>query len=296
LPQDDLPMPPRIGPAERAFFDEQGYIIVRQAFTPARIAELREAVARVLEKAAAGVAKDVYWSDGAERRVPARVAHLLSPDKYEDAFGRWLDEDLSPQIETLLDGPARHSLFGLIGGGAGKKYLLPWHRDLGKPGAPDEVAHMARYHRRFVQFNAPLLAGDRFLHIVPASHRRASTPAEIAASSAGNGLSDDQKITQLATDRGVMPGAMEVVLEPGDITYYDANLWHRGWNPAGEPRLTLHAAFWQAHYEVMSHEFGQREALSTQVHLVRLPPVTRTYVQRYLDALPKGEPKRVQDI
>ena len=28
----------------------------------------------------------------------------------------------------------------------------------------------------------------------------------------------------------------------------------------------------------------------------RLPPITRQYVQRYLDAQPKGEPKRVQDI
>jgi nicotinamide N-methyltransferase len=285
----------RIGPAERTRFDQQGYIIVREAFTPQRIRGLREAIARLLERAAKGQAGGVYWID-MDRRIPQRISHLLSPDRYEDEFGRWLDEDLSPQIETLLEGPGRHSLFGMIGGGGGQKYVQGWHRDLGKPGAPDEVAFMARYHRRFVQFNAPLLSGDRFLNIVPASHNRASTAAELAASKAHEGLTDEEKIARLDPAKGVMPDAMVVELEPGDIAYYDANLWHRGWNPAGQPRQCLHAAFWQPQYEVMAHEHGQRETLMTEGHLDRLPPVTRRYVQRYLDAQPKGEPKRVQDI
>jgi hypothetical protein len=302
-------MDARIGAAERDRFDQQGYLILRQAFTPQRVRGLRDAIGRVLERAAAagaggaGKATGVWWID-VDRRVPLRIGHLLSPDKYEPEFGDWLDEDLSPQIETLLDGPARHSLFGMIGGGrgaggsagAGEKYLQGWHRDLGKPGAPDEVAYMAVYHRRFVQFNAPLLPGDRFLNIVPASHTRASTAAEIAASSAGNGLSDEEKLSRLDPAKGVMPNAMVVELEPGDIVYYDANLWHRGWNPASQLRQTLHAAFWQPRYPVMVHEHGQRDALLTPGHLDRLPPITRQYVQRYLDAYPSGQPKRVQDL
>jgi nicotinamide N-methyltransferase len=272
----------RIDSTDRERFDQTGYILLRQAFTPARVGALRDAVARMLDRARHIDTREVRWNDD-EKRVPNRIGQLLSPDKYDDEFGRWLDEDLSPQIETLLEGPGRHSLFGMIGGGGGKPYKLAWHRDLGKPGAPDEVQYMARYHRRFVQFNAPLLEGDTFLHIVPASHSRASTQAEIAASAAG--------------DNADMPDAMVVQLNPGDIAWYDANLWHRGWNPTGLPRQTLHAAFWQQKYKVMSHEYGQREALLTPGHLERLPPITRQYIQRYLDAYPAaGEAKRVQDI
>jgi hypothetical protein len=133
-----------------------------------------------------------------------------------------------------------------------------------------------------VQFNAPLLPGDRFLNIVPASHLRASTPDEIQASKAG--------------DQADMPGALAVELRPGDIAYYNANLWHRGWNPDGELRWTMHCAFWKPEYPVMKHEYGQREALLTPGHLDRMPPVTRAYIQRYLEGYPQGEPKSLLDL
>src|SRR5437868_5904823 len=97
---------PRIGAGERQNFDEHGYIILRQAFSPQRIRGLREAIDRVLERAATGQAEGVRWIDQ-YRRVPQRIKDLLSADKYQDEFGQWLDQDLSPQIETLLEGPAR---------------------------------------------------------------------------------------------------------------------------------------------------------------------------------------------
>ncbi len=228
-----------------------------------------------------GAAK-IRWTDR-RRPLPARTGHLLPPEKYEPAFAEWLDEDLAPQIETLLDdGPVRHSLFGMLAGGGGQPYRQAWHRDIGKPGAPDETAFLRRHHGRFVQFNAPLLPGDRFLNIVPASHLRASTPAEIEASKAGE-LAD-------------MPGAMIVELKPCDIAYYNANLWHRGWNPEGQARWTVHCAFWKAEYPVMKHEHGQRETMLTPGHLDRMPPVTRRYIQRYLDAYPPGEPQSLLEL
>lgn len=119
-----------------------------------------------------------------DRGLPERTGHLLHPDKYDPAFGEWLAEDLVPQIEAFLGSEGRHSLFGMLAGGGGRSYTLSWHRDIGKPGAPDEAQFLLRHHGRFVQFNAPLLEGDRFLQIVPASHLRASTSAEIEASMA----------------------------------------------------------------------------------------------------------------
>ncbi len=261
-------------------FNAQGYLVLRQVFAPQRVRELRAAVERLLDRALAGQVQ-LSWIDQ-QGRVPNRISHLLHPDKYDPAWAEWLDQEVSPHLETLLGEPARHSLFGMLAGGGGQPYLQAWHRDLGKPGDPGEVEILRRFHGQSVQFNAPLLPGDRFLNIVPATHLSASTPAQIQAAA--------------AREQARMPGGLEVEVEPGDIVYYNANLWHRGWNPAGELRWTLHCAFWKATYPVMKHEHGQRQALLTPGHLDRMPPVTRSYIQRYLDRYPEGEPTSALEI
>jgi hypothetical protein len=89
---------------------------------------------------------------------------------------------------------------------------------------------------------------------------------------------------------------MVVQLHAGDIAYYNANLWHRGWNPEGNLRWTMHCAFWRADFEVMKHEYGQREDILTPGHLDRMPARTREYMQRYVDACPEGDPKSFLDF
>ena len=260
-----------ITPAERAAFDGQGYLILRQVFSPQRVQALRGAVEQLVARAQEGQV-EIPWIDR-ERGIPERISHLLHPDKFDPVYAEWLDQDLAPHFEALI-GPVRHSLFGMLAGGGGQPYLQAWHRDLGKPGDPDEAGFLRRFHGRSVQFNAPLLPGDHFLNIVPASHLRASTAAEIAAAAAG--------------EQARMPDALVVEVEPGDIVYYNANLWHRGWNPAGGMRWSLHCAFWRAEYPVMQHEHGQREALLTPGHLERFPGQARQLLQRYLDRYPEG--------
>ncbi len=260
-----------ITPAERSAFDDQGYVILRQVFSPQRVQALRGAVEGLVERALAGQC-EVRWIDR-ERGIPERTSHLLHPDKFDPAYAEWLDQDLAPHLEALV-GSVRHSLFGMLAGGGEQPYRQAWHRDLGKPGDPDEAGFLQRFHGRSVQFNAPLLPGDHFLNIVPASHLRASTPAEIEAAKAG--------------DQAQMPEALVVEVEPGDIVYYNANLWHRGWNPEGGMRWSLHCAFWRAEYPVMKHEHGQREALLTPGHLERFPGQARHIIQRYLDRYPEG--------
>ena len=260
-------------------FNQRGYTILRRAFSNSRIDSLVAAVETTIDRALAGSC-ELTWIDR-EQRLPARTEHLLHPGKYQPAYGEWLDEDLAPQIEALLSGAARHSLFGMLAAGGGQPYLQKWHRDLGKPGAPDEAEYLERQHGRLVQFNAPLAAGDRYLHIVPSSHGRPSTAAEIAASQ---------------NTGGDMPEALVVELEPGDIVYYNANLWHRGWNPEGAKRWTMHCAFCSADTKVMSHEYGQRLAMLQSGHLERMTPLTRRYVERYLDRYPEKDPPSVFDL
>ena len=269
----------RINATQLDDLDRDGFLLLRAAFTQQRMRSLHAGVENLIARARAG-ACELRWIDAAAG-VPDRTGNLMHPDKYEAAWGEWLAEDVAADLETLVDGPVRHSLFGMLASGAGRSYRQAWHRDIGKPGAADEVAFLQRHHGRLIQFNAPVLATDTFLHVVPGSHLRASTAAEIAAAAAG-------------ADGDIAAG-IEVRLEPGDILYYNANLWHRGWNPAGHARWTLHAAYWKAEYPVMTHEHGQQPALGSAEHLRRLPARTRQLIQRYLDVY-TDDPKSLVDL
>lgn len=272
-------MNPSITTDDLSRYHEEGHLILREAFSSDRILSLRDALERLMDRALAGEI-EIGWINQ-ERRLFSRTGHLMSPDRYDPAYGDWLAEDLDPHLQTLLGATPRHSLFGTLAGGGGQPYKQAWHRDLGRPGADDEAEYYRRHHGTFVQFNAPILPGDRFLNIVPASHLRASTPAEIDAAAAG--------------DEAQMPNALVVELEPGDIVYYDANLWHRGWNPEGVNRWSMHCAFWRAECPVMAHETGQQEDLQRAGYLESMPAIAREYVEHYLSNHP-DEPAKMQDL
>ena len=46
----------------------------------------------------------------------------------------------------------------------------------------------------------------------------------------------------------------------------------------------------------MKHEHDQREALPRPGRLERMPPVTRGYIQSYLDNCPEGDPPSLFDL
>ncbi len=111
-----------ITPVERA----AGYLTLRQVFSPQRVQALRGAVEGLVERALAGQL-ELRWLDR-ERGMPDRISHLLHPDKFDPIYAEWLDQDLVPHFEALV-GPVRHSLFGMLAGGAGQPYRQAWHRE-----------------------------------------------------------------------------------------------------------------------------------------------------------------------
>src|ERR1051326_5000971 len=169
-----------ISAAERRQYEAQGFLIVRQAFGAARIQSLVDAIERLIDRAQAGQTK-IPWIGDPKNRTPERLSNLLNPDRYDAAYANWLDEDLLPWIESLLQSPVRHSLFGMLAGGGGKPYEQAWHHDLATP----DLLHPAVFFDPepfwFTQFNAPLRPHDRFLQIIPASHNRRATPGEVEA-------------------------------------------------------------------------------------------------------------------
>jgi len=268
--------------SQRQGYASQGYLILRGAFDKTRIQSLRDAIERLIDRALDGKVK-IPWIGEPKNRTPERLGHLLNPDRFDAAYVEWLEADIIPTIESLLQSRVRHSLFGMLAGGGGKSYLQEWHRDLPNPERPTDPAIIFDPEPFwFTQFNAPLKPCDRFLQIIPASQTRASTPAEADAWHRNR--------------QGDMPGQMTVEMEPGDIALYNANLWHRGHNPDGKLRWTMHSAFWRTDFPVMSHEVGQRETLTVPGHMDRMPPRTRAAIQAYLDAYPEGKAQSLMEV
>ena len=256
---------------QRQQFEEQGYLVVRHALDGALVKALVDAVVRIIDRAVEGEFDPAFrWIDQ-EKRLPDVMNDLLGPQKYDPVFGQFFDNVTLPFVETLLDTRVRCSWLTLFTSAANNPYSTPLHRDNNGMGCPDERELLKQYHMQQCYFQAPLLADDGFLQVVPCSHQRAATEAEIAASACG-------------WDGEQLPGLITVELSPGDVVYRHTNMLHRGWNPKGLPRWTLISSLWAAGVPMLEIERQDHGALCGPGFLDRLSPRLRTSVQRYLEA------------
>jgi hypothetical protein len=260
-------------PDQHEQYRRDGYVILRGLIPEREIEAMRADVRDLAERSAAGEGPELPWIDR-EKRIPERIGQMLRPGWVRPAFIASLEEGpYFPLSEQILGAPMRYSLFGMLAGGGGKAYVQDWHRDLAPTAGEHEMTILERCYRIYTQINAPLFS-DRYLTIVPGSHLRPTTDAEREV------LARDSK--------GEMPGELTVETEPGDVAFYYSNLLHRGYNPGGAMRWTMHHAFVVASSPVAAHERGQERWIGEPGYLDSLPPRLRTYMQRYLDAVPEG--------
>lgn len=259
--------------AQLNHYQEEGYIILRGIIPAEKIEALKGAINALLDDALVGKV-EISWINR-EKRIPERLGLLLRPQFIQPAFIDSLENgpylSIAPQI---LNAPVRYSLFGMLAGGDGKPYIQAWHRDLAPVGAPDEAAIVRGGYHLYTQINAPLFP-DRYVQMVPGSHLRASTRDEMAALEAD------------AT--GDMPGQITVEMEPGDVAFYYSNLWHRGYNPEGKLRWTMHHSFVRAGSPVCIHDTGQDSWITQPGYLQALPPRLHEFMQGYVDDVTDGE-------
>jgi hypothetical protein len=259
--------------SEQEQYEREGYVILRGIIPAEEIEGLRADVRDLVAAAAEGRGPELPWINK-EKQIPERIGQMLRPGWVRPAFTASLERGPYFSIaEQVLGAPVRYSLFGMLAGGDGKPYVQGWHRDLAPTEGESELAVLERNYRLFTQINAPLFP-DRYLTIVPGSHLRRTTAAEREV---------------LARDpTGEMPGQLTVETEPGDVAFYYSNLLHRGYNPGGAMRWTMHHAFVNAVAPVAAHERGQERWIGEPGYLDTLPPALRVAMQRYLDAVPEG--------
>jgi hypothetical protein len=229
-----------------------------------------------------------------DKRLPARAGDYLAPHKFDPVFTDWLGDDAIPHLQQLIEGGeehgVRHCRFQMLAGGDGQPYKQKWHRDqqfTDPEGSLGETCIDAckATNGLCVEWNTPLQPDDHYLHIVPGSHCRANTDAEEACL-----RSEDV--------HAPMAGAVVVEMQPGDVCYFDAGMLHRGWNPEGNLRWTLHHVTWcstmpvMMDYELVDSAPDLQQVLSTHPSM---HPGGRKYITDFLELLEEEEVKALRN-
>ncbi|KAL5501095.1 hypothetical protein ACEPAH_9482 [Sanghuangporus vaninii] len=222
-------------------FDRDGYIIVDNLISGSQFAALQSACSRVISKTRSGA-----WP---HRRVVGKqflpfdndnpdswgVQHVMHPDLGEPEFAKWYTSDaLMDVVKQLLDcedEDLQMELFNLLINPEKHEFALRWHRDDVRENATEEeeIKALALWHHG-VQWNTALYE-DPCLYVVPGSHAKPRTPEQRA-------LSMTQEAPENPFD---MPGAIQVVLKPGQTVFYNSNILHCASYTPHCPRATLHA-------------------------------------------------------
>lgn len=234
-----------------------GYIVFRSIIPPALLADLRAAAdkARV-------IAREVRGGNAQRIQPLDKFADRLPIKPFEDflqlpALHQAIEQLLGPGL--VMGGP---DVMGVFFEPATAPWCTAWHRDMTLQSsrlAADEFENIFRDWRAMNQINCPLYT-DTSLWYVPGSHVRSHDLAGEAAAgpmpvenvthdkdgkptvvqySSRELVARELRCVQYARS---MPGAINLVLEPGDFALYRALAWHLGSYSQYRVRSTLHTA------------------------------------------------------
>ena len=221
----------------REAIHRDGFVVVRQIVSGARLITLRTACRETVQMARAGrwpflrtLPKPFPpWPNDPALGMWG-VQHLLHPlMPHRTVFAEsYCDDVIAHVVRALLevdsDAELTMELYNLLIR-PDRDFALPWHRDDIRFDASEaeEAAQLAD-HAPHTQWNLALYE-DRSLQVVPDTHRRPRTAAE-----------------RSADPSGPMPGQRAVHLQPGDAVFYNNNILHRGVYDSTVERMTLHGS------------------------------------------------------
>ena len=119
----------------------------------------------------------------------------------------------------------------------------------------------------FTQVNCALYT-DISTWYVPASDGRPDTEAEVQASGLQpdtDSLNPEEAEYENLTYCRAMPGALQLVLEPGDFALYRPNAWHIGNYAPYRKRATLHDSIWKPETRAWYEQWSQGRKQAGQV-------------------------------
>jgi ectoine hydroxylase-related dioxygenase (phytanoyl-CoA dioxygenase family) len=208
--------------SERSQFENDGYLIVRNIFTPDQLKPLVAAADRYFD--------NCFLKKGTHGRTNLHDPAL--DGLYEPSLFNCIATDRILALSKELNRcEFRSTYYDLNMETPGKDNSMFWHKDSQfLPKVLPENFDLKKWRMAIpfsqIQWNVALV-DDPCLQIVPGSHRRDLTDAETAAMTG--------KIYNPA-----MPGKLSVDLKAGDGVVYHSNLLHGVENPNAHPRRTIH--------------------------------------------------------
>jgi len=232
-------------PEQVEFFDEHGYLVLRDRIDAGLLERLRRASERWMadgldpDRPRPG---DWLFADRPSGRVMYRVDYLH--DKGEAASLELLGSPRVLSIAESLAGPDFVPTYeSMVFKSAGDGAPIPWHQD----------AVHARRHRIFnidVYLDASV-AGEGALHVVPGSQGRRTDACGLADQHGWN-----------------LPGAVEVEMRPGDVLVHDDMIVHGSPPARGNAlRRTIYLEFRSAH-SILEDGPWSPEWVDTRLRLV----------------------------
>ncbi len=223
-------------PEHRQLFHEQGYLVLRQILPSETVRKLSEIIRSMISDARRGKTR-IKWAD-AEQTIPkSHVRGFLDPhSKYKSHdpyFVEWLETDIVPRVEFLLDGKVTCTKLSMLFAGQDSDPSpgWGWHRDGGgRSKGPYTVEALALDVGRSCCFQTPLKPHDNCHRLLPASHDRPL-------------LDHEERIR--SERKSPMPGMVRITLQPGDVLFRHAKILHGGSNSDGRERWTFVGNFWK---------------------------------------------------
>ncbi|HYF48289.1 MAG TPA: hypothetical protein VEJ63_02725 [Planctomycetota bacterium] len=174
--------------------------------------------------------------------------------------------ELADAVQRVLT--PRHSLAGLERTGiffepAETPWCTNWHRDITERSDgvdPAEFRQLWADDTFFTQINCALYT-DTSTWYVPASDGRPDVAGEREAAAKMpklDGLNNDERERVCLEYARSMPGAVQLVLEAGDLALYRPNGWHIGNYVPYRKRATLHDSAWTTDTRAWYQRWHQR--------------------------------------
>ena len=240
--------------AQRRFFDEEGYLIVRGLLAPDLVAEVRDALLAHAREQKPGAQRlvrtrqdgsELVWMKDLHRRIPAVAGILRHPDLC-GLVARLLGD--TPELRLSHD-----TLFLKEPGHGGP---VGFHQDY----SYWEHARPADMVAAFVALT-PSTRETGCLHVLPGSHRWGLLP-----SSWTDHLTEDPEAflrhPRVAAERAGAPPAVAVELQPGDVSLHHCLTVHGSYRNTGDtPRLAYVVHFFpdRVRYDASRVRFWQAD-------------------------------------
>ena len=259
----------------------EGCVIVRGMFDPARTAQLRAICDRILEQWRVNNPETDKPGGGPEATVMRHLNHR-----------GYFNEAQNAELTLLMDAVADDNVISTMRAIFNEEPLFRctsyffnpleggkdgnWHRD-SQFGTPDDTAEQAVLAKAAEEGNSVqmqiALVPSEDIEVVPGSHLRWDTPEEYAIRKADGGANNRSN---------AMPGAMRVALAPGDAVLFNPMAIHRGRYHANRLRRTLMLTYTKSS-EPYADYFSKQPWFLTPGYLDTLSPHARPFFDRFVD-------------